>query len=121
MHAQDYAHVLSLFTKDETLLFYEKLAHELTVAIRGFWSHPEHSDAQKIEELKWTNEIMHRVTSQIHSIRMGIHSESEVHFFEGVLHWIQHCPSMQEGINEALFRAFNQTLTQTQNIDEQTK
>jgi len=42
-------------------LVYERLWYELTIAGRALWSDPDLGDAQKLEGLKWLNEIQHRV------------------------------------------------------------
>jgi hypothetical protein len=42
-------------------LVYERLWFELTIVGRDIWSDPAFSDEQKLEGLKWLNELHHRV------------------------------------------------------------
>jgi hypothetical protein len=61
--------------------FYETLAMNLTVSARAIWSDEDLSDAEKVDQLKWLNEIQHRVIGQLR----GSHNWSAAEFFEGVL------------------------------------
>jgi hypothetical protein len=47
-------------SEEQRLHFYEVLAHNLTVAVRGVWSDSETSDAEKVERMKWVNEVLSR-------------------------------------------------------------
>lgn len=52
---------LAPFSKRTLIRFYEISAHNLTISIRATWSDEELSDSQKVERMKWINEIMQRV------------------------------------------------------------
>lgn len=47
--------------------FDEVLAHNLTVANRVVWSDETASAAEKVERMKWINELLHRVTAKVYS------------------------------------------------------
>jgi len=55
----------------QRLHFYELLAHNLTIVVRGVWSDDQIPDAGKVERLKIVNEIMHRVTAKIWGVRLN--------------------------------------------------
>jgi hypothetical protein len=46
---------------DERRVVYERLWLELTIAGRAVWSDPGLSETEKLDGLKWLNEIQHRV------------------------------------------------------------
>ena len=58
----DYIKLIGELSDEERLKFYECLAHNLTVSARAIWSNEGLTDGEKVERLKWLNEIMHRVT-----------------------------------------------------------
>ena len=55
-----FAERMAVLTEEQRLHFYEVLAHNLTVAIRGVWSDTSLGDVEKVERMKWINEILHR-------------------------------------------------------------
>ena len=87
-------------------MFYELLAHNLTISIRAIWHNPETSDSQKVEELKWINEIMHRVTSKIRVERLQLHNWPEIEFIKMVSSYIKQCPSIGDDVAWSINSAF---------------
>ena len=57
------------------------LASNLTVCARGIWSDEHLSDAEKVHQMKWLNEIQHRVIGKLRDAKPWPDGE----FFEGVL------------------------------------
>ncbi len=64
----NYLNEMESLTEEERLPFYEHLAHNLTIAARDVWSSDD-LPAAKVEQLKWLNEIQHRVTAKIGVLR----------------------------------------------------
>jgi hypothetical protein len=75
----------------------------LTVAIRGVWSDGSSSDAEKVERIKWINEILHRVTAKVYVLRLKTHEWAEEDF--GSL--IRDYADSHEGIKKAVLVALN--------------
>ena len=75
-------------------MFYELFAHRLTIIIRGFWDDPDSNDALKIEQMKWVNEIQHRVTSKIRVERLQLHDWPESDFINMISRYVKQCPSI---------------------------
>jgi hypothetical protein len=73
----------------QRLHFYEVLAHNLTVAIRGVWSDAALSDAAKVERMKWVNELLHRVTAKVYSQRLSPGAWTEEDFGDMVEAYIR--------------------------------
>ena len=61
MRSADVAARLEALPPDARRLVYERLWLELTIIGRAVWSNPEFSEAQKLDGMKWLNEISHRV------------------------------------------------------------
>ncbi len=66
--------------EERRLHFYELLAHNLTVAIRGVWSDGSISDGEKVERMKWINEVLHRATAKVWVLRLRTHEWTEEDF-----------------------------------------
>jgi hypothetical protein len=47
-----FAELIENLTTEQRLHFYEVLAHNLTVAVRGIWSDAASGDADKVERMK---------------------------------------------------------------------
>lgn len=64
---------------ERRLHFYERLAHNLTVAVRYTWSNEGITDTEKVERMKWINELMHAVTAKVYSLRLspGVWTEED--------------------------------------------
>jgi hypothetical protein len=52
---------LEALSLDTRRAIYERLWFELTIAGRAVWSDPDLSTEQKLEGMKWLNEIQHRI------------------------------------------------------------
>ncbi len=102
----DYPATIGALDLEQRLLFYEVLAHNLTVCVRAIWSNEETSDEKKVEQLKWLNEIMHRVTSKIRVLRLNTHEWTESDSWEDIKHWVAQCPSIEGDIAWAIRSAY---------------
>ncbi len=76
------------------MLFYELFAHRLTIIVRTIWDNPDIDDTLKIQQMKWVNEIQHRVTSKIRVERLQLHDWPESDFIKMIKRNIEQCPSI---------------------------
>ena len=87
----DYIEKIGALTLEQKRKFYVLLAHNLTVSVRAIWSDEHFSDAEKIEGMKWINEIMHRLVfriEELHNIsKLEDDSWTEEDFYETIHHW----------------------------------
>lgn len=102
LDAFDYPSAIGALDSEQRLLFYEVLAHRLTVSVRAIWSNEATSAEQKVEQLKWLNEIMHRVTSKIRVLRLNLHEWTEADSWADIQHWISLCPTLESEIEWAI-------------------
>jgi hypothetical protein len=93
----------------EQRLHYEVLAHNLTVGIRGIWSDEQIDDAEKVDRMKWVNEILHRVTAKVYVLRLKTHVWTEEGFESLILGYIATHPGIAEEVGKAV-RCSNQTV-----------
>jgi hypothetical protein len=100
--AFDYPSSVGVFTRDERLLFYELFAHNLTVVIRGIWSDEAITDAEKVDRMKWVNEVLHRVTSKIRVLRLNEHEWSEEDFWQSIQHWVGRNKAIESLVDAAV-------------------
>jgi hypothetical protein len=84
----DYPQLIGSLNTEERLRFYEILAHNLTVSVRAIWSDEDLSDAQKVEGMKWVNEIMHRIVQKSAALRLSRNDFSEEATWGTITHWV---------------------------------
>ena len=88
----DYITNINALTLEQKQKFYVLFAHDLTVSVRGIWSDENLTDIQKIEGMKWINEIMHRLIfriEELHKIsKLEDDSWTEEDFYKTIYHWI---------------------------------
>jgi hypothetical protein len=108
MKAEDYAKLVGPLEKDKKVLFYELLAHRLTIAARVVWNNHDLSDGEKVERLKWLNEIQHRVTAKIRVERMEVHPWPEDEFCEMITKYVKKCVTISSEVGWAISGAFEQ-------------
>jgi hypothetical protein len=91
----------------ETLLrFYEVLAHNLTVGVRGVWSDETLSDSQKLERIKWLNEISHQVTLKTAALRLNRNERTESDTWNMMQHYVSLCPDLAAEIAFATISSY---------------
>jgi hypothetical protein len=98
LDAFDYPATIGALDSEQRQLFYEVLAHNLTVSVRAIWSDEASSAEEKVEQLKWLNEIMHRVTSKIRVLRLNLHEWTETDSWNDIRHWVSLCPSLESEV-----------------------
>jgi hypothetical protein len=101
-----FAKAVGGLTAEQRLHFYEVLAHNLTVAVRGIWSDPGLGDAEKVERMKWVNEVMHRVTAKVYVLRLKTHEWTETDFEDMLLGYIQSDPGIGSDIGWAVQHSY---------------
>lgn len=68
---------LSVKSIEEKIMFNELLLSDMTVMNRAIWDDPETTDKTKIECLKWSNELAHRVWNLLFELKRGEDDNSE--------------------------------------------
>ena len=56
--------------------------------MRAIWSDAGLTDGEKVENLKWLNEILHRVTMKSALLRIHKNTFSESDSWEDIRHWV---------------------------------
>ena len=98
----DYPSSIGALTANERLRFYEIFAHNLTVVIRGIWSDEAIIDAEKVDRMKWVNEILHRVTSKVRVLRLNEQEWSEEDSWQDIQHWVSQNRDIESPVNAAI-------------------
>ena len=98
----DYIKLIGELSDEERLQFYEYLAHNLTVSVRAIWSDAGLTDGEKVENLKWLNEIMHRVTMKSALLRTHKNTFSESDSWEDIQHWVSRSSDIEPHVEWAL-------------------
>jgi hypothetical protein len=101
-----FAEQIGKLSDEQRLHYYEVLAHNLTVAIRGIWSDEQIDDAEKVDRMKWVNEILHRVTAKVYVLRLKTHEWTEEDFESLILGSIASHPGIAEEVGKAVRRSY---------------
>ena len=101
-----FAELIENLTTEQRLHFYEVLAHNLTVAVRGIWSDAASGDADKVERMKWVNEVLHRVTAKVYVLRLKTHEWPETDFEDMLLGYSQSHPGISSDIESAVRQSY---------------
>ena len=98
---------INSLTEGQRLYFYEVFAHNLTVSIRAFWSAPELSDKDKIDCMKWVNELLHSITTKISVIRLKSHEWTDESTWEMIQSIVEINDLIRNHVYAALDYSFN--------------
>lgn len=101
-----FAEKMMKLSEEQRLHFYELLAHNLTISIRGIWSDESVSDAVKIERMKWVNEVLHRVTAKVYVLRLKTHEWTEEDFENLILDYVTSHPDIASDIGSAVLASY---------------
>jgi hypothetical protein len=102
----DYVADVGGLSAEELVQFYESLAHSLTVSVRSIWSDEALTDAERVEQMKWLNEIMHRVVTKSAALRMNRNEMSESDTWKMMEGYISQCPSLASHIASATISSY---------------
>lgn len=101
-----FADRMAVLTADQRLHFYEVLAHSLTVEVRGIWSDDGLSDAEKVDRMRWVNEVLHGVTAKVGVLRLRTHEWAEADFGQLLAEYAVAHPGIQTAIAAAVSRSY---------------
>lgn len=93
---------VSKLALEQQIQFYERFAHELTIAIRSIWSDATISDQEKVDQMKWINEIMHRIPNKLSQLRNPTYEWTNESFEAMVQHWVKQNPAICKNVNHAI-------------------
>jgi hypothetical protein len=102
----EFVRQMASLNDEQRLHFYEVLAHNLTVAIRSIWSDKSITADEKVERIKWVNEILHSTTAKVWVLRLKTHEWTEEDFGSDIGHYIALNPSIATEVSSAVSRSY---------------
>ncbi|WP_353572335.1 hypothetical protein [Candidatus Albibeggiatoa sp. nov. BB20] len=111
---QNYADIINTLVQEEKISYYEFLAHSLTIACRSIWSDNELTEQQKIEGMKWLNEISHRIIAKIRIERTQAHEWKEEHIIGIMQHYVEQAPQIKNEVAWAIKESYKTLKNHTQ-------
>ena len=103
---------------DNRLHFYELLAQNLTISIRGFWSEPDLSDGEKLDRIYRTNEILHRITAKVYTLRLNLHEWTEQDIWEMIQGYIGQNEAIEKDVMAAINFSYKVVAGKTQTTSD---
>lgn len=101
-HLQSVGHL----SPDQKIALYLTFLHSLTILVRDIWSDPDLLPIEQIEQIKWTNEIAHRIINRLHSLhkKMDITGDEEV--WNLVIHHASQSPGLRPAIETIMTESY---------------
>jgi hypothetical protein len=109
----DYVAQVGSLPPESLIRFYEHFAHALTVSVRGVWSDEALNDVQKVEGMKWLNEIMHRVVLKSAALRLNRNELTEADTWAMILHYVSLCPEIEGHVAAAAISSYQSVVGYT--------
>lgn len=75
---------LSLFSDPDKVLFCELLIFQFTLTNRGIWSDIKLQDKEKVDAMKWLNELSHRIWNIIFDLKNNKGDDSISRLYENI-------------------------------------
>jgi hypothetical protein len=97
-----FAEQMAKLSEKQRLHFYEVLAHNLTVGVRGIWSDEQIDDPEKVDRMKWVNEILHSVTAKVYVLRLKTHEWTDEDFERLILECVAAHPGIAHDVGWAV-------------------
>jgi hypothetical protein len=94
--------MMETLSDEKKLHFYELFAHNMTVVIRGLWSDEDIGDSEKVERMKWANEVLHQIAAKAWVLRLKTRDWSESDFGKMLEEYKQAHPDISNAIDEAV-------------------
>ncbi len=108
----DFVQLIGQLPPDVKIAYYVNFAHSLTVAVRSIWSDEALDVSDRLERLKWMNELMHRVINRAIDLRAQPHIWNEEAIWQFVLTTGAQCPAINGDADRAMLSAYERTLQQ---------
>lgn len=93
---------LANLNDEQRLAFYELLAHNFTISIRGVCADTDASYENRLGRIKWINEMLHRITIKVHKLRTGTNDVTEEDSVADLRHWVSQEPSVAVDVDWAI-------------------
>ncbi len=113
INSKNYSKLISNLSREQKLNFYGSFAVNITIAIREIWADEEISNSEKIERMKWLNELQHRIISKISVERTQSHEWKESDINSLILEIIKNCPGVSSDISWIIQTSYNNILNNT--------
>ena len=105
---------------DIKMAYYMNFAHSLTVGVRAIWSDETIDVNDRLERLKWMNELMHRVINRAIDLQSEPYTWNEEAIWQLLLGTVAQCPAINGDAGGAMLSAYERTLKQFENRIHQT-
>jgi len=102
----DFSTVVGSFSPEEKIVFYTSFANRLTIANRVVWSNKEINLADQVEQLKWLNEIMHRVLNRLLAHQQGDVRDDEENTWNMIKHHVSQSPAIGGYVSLAINESY---------------
>ncbi len=103
---ENYGELIAALDSEKKCRFYESFAFELTIASR-LWSEPKLGCEEIVDQLKWLNEIQHRVVAKIRHIQTSTDSWPEEQFISMVAGYVEQNRAIGGAVTYAIKKSYD--------------
>lgn len=108
----DFVQIIGQLPSEVKIAYYVNFAHSLTVAVRGIWSDDTLNVSDRLGQLKWMNELMHRVINRVIDLRAEPHLWNEEAIWQLLRATVAQCPAINGEVGGAMLSAYERTQEQ---------
>jgi hypothetical protein len=101
-----FSKLMEALSDEQKLHFYELFAHNMTVGIREIWYDTNINDSEKVERMKWVNEVLHQITAKIWVLRLKTHEWTETDFGDMLEDYMGEHPNIAITIESAVKHSY---------------
>ncbi len=98
---------LSHFLPEQKARYFELVAHWITIEIRVICSKGESDPSLSLKEVKFLNEVQHRILQKIKAERSNSGEWDDDMLFDLMKDYIELCPSIKGNLSTALTRSYD--------------
>ena len=107
MKAQDIIDEISNWEIDKKNEFLERFLKDMTIMNRAIWGDNEYNDSEKLNCLKWSNELAHRIWNLKFDLERGIDEASQTKFLNHLNFYRKQEPKLGGHLGATLKSTYN--------------
>jgi hypothetical protein len=101
-HLQRVGHL----SHNQKIALYLTFLHSLTILVRGIWSDPNLLPIEQVEQIKWTNEIAHRIVNRLRSLHNDTETPSDEEIWNLTLHHASQAAGLRQVIETIMSESY---------------
>lgn len=107
MKAKEIINTISSWELERKIKFLEDFLKDMTVMNRAIWGNDEYTEAEKLNCLKWSNELAHRIWNIKFELQQGTDEDCLQRFLNNLMQYRQQEPLLGGHFGATLKSTYN--------------